>query len=97
MTLKQLIDESLDASTALMQVSELQKISDAVNKIPDVKLNEPSINQQKQAFLKLVQAQLQQKKIAAQQLQAAQAAQAAQQNNQQSDQQNSSQISTLAQ
>ena len=94
MTLKQLIDESLDASTALMQVSELQKISDAVNKIPDVKLNEPSINQQKQAFLKLVQAQLQQKKIAAQQLQAAQAAQ---QNNQQSDQQNSSQISTLAQ
>lgn len=94
MTLKQLIDESLDASTALMQVSELQKISDAVNKIPDVKLNEPSINQQKQAFLKLVQAQLQQKKIAAQQLQAAQAAQ---QNNQQSAQQNSSQISTLAQ
>lgn len=94
MTLKQLIDESLDASTALMQVSELQKISDAVNKIPDVKLNEPSINQQKQAFLKLVQAQLQQKKIAAQQLQAAQAAQ---QNNQQPAQQNSSQISTLAQ
>lgn len=94
MTLKQLIDESLDASTALMQVSELQKISDAVNKIPDVKLNEPSINQQKQAFLKLVQAQLQQKKIAAQQLQAAQTAQ---QNNQQPAQQNSSQISTLAQ
>ena len=75
MTLKQIIDEGLDASQTLMQVAELQKVADAINKIPNTKLNDPSINQQKEAFAKLVAAQLQQKKLLAQQAQAQQQAQ----------------------
>ena len=71
MTLKQLIDEALDSATAMVQAAELQKISDAVNKIPiNDQTTDPTIKQQKDAFAKLVAAQLQQKKIQAAQLQA---------------------------
>lgn len=69
MTLKQIVEAELDTSNILLQVAELQKVSDAVNKIPDIKLSDPTLNQQKSAFAKLVQAQLQQKKLAAQQAQ----------------------------
>jgi hypothetical protein len=95
MTFKQILDENLDTSNLLVQVAELQKISDGLNKIQaNSKMLDPSILQQKDAFSKLVAAQLQQKKMQAQQAQL----QAQQKQVQQiQNQNNPQQISTLAQ
>lgn len=69
MTLKDIISEAMDTTTILQQISELQQISSAINKIPQTKINDPMINQQKENFQKFVNNQLQQKKLAVQQLQ----------------------------
>ena len=95
MTLKQILDENLDTSNILLQVAELQKISDGLNKIQtNSKMVDQTILQQKDAFSKLVAAQLQQKKMQAQQAQL----QSQQKQIQQIQNQNNQQpISTLAQ
>ena len=69
MTLKNIIDESLDLKTIMMQTQQLEQLDKANAGIVNQLKNNPDLAKQFQPFQTLVQQQLQQKKLEAQKMQ----------------------------